>query len=257
MAELVDALASGASGSNIVRVQISQWAPNLKFFPENKLMKKGFIDIIVAILIIIVAVLIFVIKPNASNETWSDISDSSTPKPKASEMMNRISIGMTYDEVIEIIGSKGEKTDDNEYVYEFDDDTALKISVTGEDDKSENRIISIMMDILRKNIDNGNVNFSGTYEIQKKLDAGNELYYKDIFEMLGGIHGTLYKINGGFHTTKDGTITFLWSQFQYYWRKKNDFFFATFDDDGKCEFIDGPFQWTSDVFKRRRFVEPH
>ena len=28
MAELVDALASGASGSNTVRVQISQWAPN-------------------------------------------------------------------------------------------------------------------------------------------------------------------------------------------------------------------------------------
>ena len=28
MAELVDALASGASGSNAVRVQISQWAPS-------------------------------------------------------------------------------------------------------------------------------------------------------------------------------------------------------------------------------------
>ncbi len=141
-------------------------------------------------------------------------------KCEAKECIQLLNPKNTVEEINEIIGFSGEKS---EYTHKYTWKLSAKESII--------LITSTGSAILQATIDkstikNENNDFSAYGEIKKALDKGKSFTYKEMVKKLGGVEGTL----AGKTTTTN----------RYIWVDKHDrMFSATFSNkkNGKCTII--------------------
>lgn len=136
------------------------------------------------------------------------------------ECIELITTDNTVEEINEIIGFTGEKSDySDKYTWKLTDKDSITL------DKSTNSAI-LQATINKETIQNDGVDFSSYNEIKEALNKGKTVTYKEMVEKLGGVEGTL----AGRTSTSD----------RYIWVDKNARTFgATFSNkkDGKCTII--------------------
>jgi len=188
-----------------------------------------------AALVVIAAVLVFVlvIKPNTDNNNGNGAQGNSSESkgPKVLEIMERVSLGMSREEVDKIVGFEGEvtfesKTDSNykNYTYKFDDESSLEINVSIPYGQSDVVVRKITADIPRKSISNSKVDLSRANEMKGMINSADGLSYEKVVEMVGGVEGTVDEISE--------------SGKQYLWQDANGgYLHASFNNKGKCTFF--------------------
>ena len=136
------------------------------------------------------------------------------------ECIKQLKVTNTVEEINEIIGFEGEKSEYSDtYKWKLSDKTSITREKAG-----ENPILQATID--KETIKSEEVDFSTYSEIKELLDSGKSLTYQEMVTKLGGVEGTLAGLTS---TSK-----------RYIWVDKQDRTFgATFSDtlNGKCSII--------------------
>lgn len=127
-----------------------------------------------------------VTKENNDNVT-NNVVEKENGKCKAIECINLINPENTVEEINEIIGFKGELTDEkyNKYYWELSNDTGIEVTYYSSSKGT------IKVDFDRNTVANKKVDFSKYDEIKTLLNSGNSLTYNDFVNKVGNVEGTL------------------------------------------------------------------
>lgn len=158
------------------------------------------------------------------NETQEIKREEDTTKVQGNcevqECIKLINTDNTVEEINEIIGFSGEKSDYSDtYTWKLSDKESITLDMS-----STSAILQAT--INKETIQSDDVDFSIYNEIKEDLNKGKIITYKEMVEKLGGVEGTL----AGKTSTSD----------RYIWVDKHGRTFgATFSNknDGKCTII--------------------
>ncbi len=172
----------------------------------------------------ILGVLLLSLLTGCTNNTTEERKEETKTEVKGNcevkECISQIEVTNTVEEINEIIGFEGEKSDySDKYTWKLSDKTSIVL-----DNSSTSAILQATID--KNDIMSEDVSFSNFNEIKEELNKGTKITYEEMVEKLGGVEGTL----AGKTSTSN----------RYIWVDKHErTFSATFKntEDGYCSII--------------------